>query len=59
MSREGVPIIEDNLERKVADDETTQFLVNTTKRINVDGLFVNSLTAMVTYLRPLFFRASC
>ena len=41
LSREGVPIIEDNLERKVVDDEMTQFLVNTTKRINVDGLFVN------------------
>ena len=42
MSREGVPIVEDNLERNVVDDETTQFLVDTTKRINVDGLFVSS-----------------
>ncbi len=41
LSREGVPIIEDNLERNVVDNETTQFLVHTTKRINVDGLFVN------------------
>ena len=41
LSREGVPIVEDNLERNVVDDETTQFLVHTTKRINVDGLFVS------------------
>jgi len=39
LSREGVPIVEDNLERNVVDDETTQFLVHTTKRIDVDGLF--------------------
>jgi hypothetical protein len=41
LSREGVPIVEDNLERNVVDDETTQFLVHTTKRINVDGLFIS------------------
>jgi len=35
------PIVEENLERNVVDDETTQFLVHTTKRINVDGLFVS------------------
>ena len=41
LSREGVPIDEDNLERNVVDDETTQFLVHTTNRINVDGLFIS------------------
>ena len=41
MSREGVPIVEDKLERNVVDDETTQFLIDTTKRIDVDGLFVS------------------
>jgi len=40
LSREGVPIVEDKLERNVVDDETTQFLIDTTKRIDVDGLFV-------------------
>jgi hypothetical protein len=37
LSREGVPIVEDKLERNVVNDETTQFLVDTTKRINVEG----------------------
>jgi len=41
LSREGVPIVEDKLERNVVDDETTQFLIDTTKRIDVDGLFVS------------------
>ena len=41
MSREGVPIVEDKLERNVVNDETTQFLIDTTKRIDVDGLFVS------------------
>ena len=40
MSREGVSIVEDKLERNVVDDETTQFLIDKTKRIDVDGLFV-------------------
>ena len=42
MSREGVPIVEYNLERNVVNDESTQFLVDTTKRIDIDGLFVHS-----------------
>ena len=42
LSREGVPIVEDKLERNVVDDESTQFLVDTTKRIDIDGLFVSS-----------------
>jgi len=39
LSREGVSIVEDKLERNVVNDEMTQFLVHATKRINVDGLF--------------------
>ena len=42
MSREGVPIVEYNLERNVVNDESTQFLVDTTKRIDIDGLVVTS-----------------
>ena len=42
LSREGVPIVEDKLERNVVDDETTQFLIDTTKKIDVDGLFFRS-----------------
>ena len=40
LSREGVPIVEYKLERNIVDDETHQFLVDTTKRIDIDGLLV-------------------